>query len=67
MEQPGMDKEQASCTVTLCSSFDEDCFSMTDDQHQMCAKSLPMVCMQSGIVLDEVFEPKDGHCPFEKP
>ena len=52
--------------VRLCSSFDEDCFLMTDDQHEMCAKSLPMVCMNTGIDLGEVFEPKDGHCPFER-
>lgn len=40
---------------------------MTDDQHEMCAKSLPMVCMTTGIDHGDVFEPKDGHCPFEKP
>lgn len=52
-------------TVKLCSDFDGDCFLMTDSQHEMCAKSLPMYCGTTDEYCGE-FDPKDGHCPFER-
>lgn len=67
MEKPALQSGASDCTIKLCSSFDEDCFHMTSDQHQMCAKSLPIVCSSTGIDPGDVFEPKDGHCPFERP
>lgn len=49
--------------ITLCQDFDEDCFNMTSEQHEMCANSLPMYCQNTGEYCGE-FERKIGHCPF---
>jgi hypothetical protein len=49
--------------VRLCRDFDEYCFAMTKQQHEMCAKSLPMYCSMTGEYVGE-FEAKSGHCPF---
>lgn len=57
--------QERSDGLKLCSDFDHDCFLMTDDQHQMCAKSLPMYCQNTGEFVGR-FEAKDGHCPFER-
>ena len=63
-ERPTSSEQDQHQVVHLCSSFDEDCFLMTDEQHEMCAKSLPMYCGMTGVYCGE-FDPKDGHCPFE--
>ena len=64
-EMTPQERAAAIVPVKLCSSFDEDCFLMTDEQHEMCAKSLPMYCETTGEYCGE-FNPKDGHCPFER-
>lgn len=62
-KQKGMESVEP---VILCQDFDEDCFGMTNEQYEMCAKSLPMYCQNTGEYCGE-FAPKTGHCPFEAP